>query len=159
TNITLTGGPLGNEGYTLLNPQDSLTFMLSEDAVFVLRAINGNQQALRTVEVRLRHAVPQTPYNLSGQVTANPNPPPDSGILLTWAYDNENAILGYRLYRNTGSGFSIIANEDQLGNLTQQYLDLTGGNCMTYYVVAVYQNASGQRQETNPSNQWNSTCP
>jgi hypothetical protein len=54
TNITLTGGPLGNEGFTQLAPQDSQTLYLLEDAIFVLRAINGDQVTLRTLEVRLR---------------------------------------------------------------------------------------------------------
>jgi pSer/pThr/pTyr-binding forkhead associated (FHA) protein len=159
TNITLTGGPLGNDGISQLGSQDSFTLMLTDDAVFVLRAMNGDQQVLRTLEVRLRHTVPLPPYNLFGQVTANPNPPPDTGILLSWAHDADNTIIGFRLYRNSGIGFILIANEDQLNNLIQQYFDLTGGNCMSYYVVAVYQNTNGQRQETTSSNQWLSPCP
>ena len=58
TNITLTGGPLGNDGFSQLNPQDSLRLYLSGDTVFVLRAINGDQQVLRTLEVRLRRESP-----------------------------------------------------------------------------------------------------
>jgi hypothetical protein len=58
TNITLTGGPLGSDGFTLLQPQDSQTLFLLEDAIFVLRAINGDQVTLRTLEVRLRQATP-----------------------------------------------------------------------------------------------------
>ncbi len=54
TNVTLTGGPLGNDGFTQLQPQDSQTFYLLEDAIFVLRAFNGDQVVLRTLEVRLR---------------------------------------------------------------------------------------------------------
>jgi hypothetical protein len=103
--------------------------------------------------------VPLPAYNLLGQVVANPSPPPDTATLLTWAHDAANAIIGFRLYRNSGSGFILIAAEDQLNSLGRQYLDLSAGNCMTYYVVAVYQNANGQRQETTPSNQWLSTCP
>lgn len=159
TNITLTGGPLGNNGLSQLSSQDSFTVILTEDAVFVLRAINGDQQVLRTLEVRLRHAVPLPAYNLFGQVVANPNPPPDTAILLTWAHDAENSILGYRLYQNSGPGFILIANEDQLDNLTQQYFDLAGDNCMSYYVVAIYQTANGERQETASSNLWLSPCP
>jgi hypothetical protein len=159
TNITLTGGPLDKNGFSQLDPQGNVTFMLSDDAVFVLTAMNGDAQVLRTVEVRLRHAVPLSPFNLFGQVVANPNPPPDTGTMLTWAYDAGNAIIGFRVYRNSGSGFILIAAEDQMNNLIRQYLDLSGGNCMTYYVVAVYQNTSGQFQETTPSNQWQSTCP
>ena len=164
TNITLTGGPLGNEGLIQLGSQDSFTLMLSDDAVFVLRAMNGDLQVLRTLEVRLRHAskvspVSMPPYNLFGQVVANPNPPPDIGTLLTWAHDAENTIIGFRLYRNSGSGFILIAAEDQLNNLVRQYFDLSASNCMTYYVVAVYQSPNGQRQETSSSNQWLSTCP
>jgi hypothetical protein len=153
TNITLTGGPLDKNGYSQLDPQDSVTFMISTDAVFVLRAFNGDQQVLRTVEVRLRHAVPVSPYNLIGQVVAG------SGTMLTWAYDVPSAIVGFRVYRNSGSGYVLIAAEDQLNNSVRQYLDLSAGNCMTYYVVAVYQNTSGQWLETTSSNQWQSTCP
>ncbi len=58
TNITLTGGPLGNDGLIQLNPQDSFTLLISDDAVFVLRAMNGDQQVLRTLEVRLQHPTP-----------------------------------------------------------------------------------------------------
>ncbi len=159
TNITLTGGPLGNTGYTQLNPQDSLTLTISQDAVFVLRAFNGSQQTLRTLEVRLQH--PGTvnpailpPYNLSGQEVTNP-----TGNRLTWAYDAENAILGFRLYRNTGSGFAIFANEDQLDSLVRQYIDTIPAACTTYYVTAVYLNASGQRLETAASNQFSIGCP
>jgi hypothetical protein len=159
TNITLTGGPLDQDGFSQLDPQGSVTFMLSDDAIFVLRAFNGDQVALRTVEVRLRQAAPPSAYNLFGQVVTNPSPPPDTGTQLTWAYDNQNAIIGFRLYRNSGSGFIAIALEDQLPGLVRQYLDLSGGNCMTYYVVAVYQDVNGQRQATTPSNQWQSTCP
>jgi hypothetical protein len=159
TNITLTGGPLGNDGVSQRNSQDSLKVNLTEDAVFVLRAINGDQQVLRTLEVRLRHTVPQPAYNLFGQVVANPNPPPDNGILLTWAHDAENTIIGFRLYQNSGPGFFLIANEDQLDNLTQQYFDVTGGNCMSYYVIAIYQTANGERHETTSSNLWLSPCP
>ncbi len=39
TDITLTGGPLGNDAFTQLNPQDGVTLYLQEDAIFVLRAI------------------------------------------------------------------------------------------------------------------------
>jgi hypothetical protein len=164
TNITLTGGPLGIDGFGQLDPQGSVTLMISEDAVFVLRAMNGDQEVLRTVEVRLRHPSSVSsgslpPNNLLGQVVTNPSPPPDTGTLLTWAHDAENTINGFRLYRNSGSGFILIAAENQLNNLVRQYLDLSAGNCMTYYVVAVYQSANGQWQETNPSNQWLSTCP
>lgn len=164
TNITLTGGPLGNDGISQLSSQDSFTLMLSDDAIFVLRAINGDQQVLRTLEVRLRQAstvipVPMPAYNLFGQVVTNPNPPPNTGILLTWAHNAENTIIGFRLYRNSGSGFILIAAEDQLNNFVRQYFDLSAGNCMTYYVAAVYQSANGQSQETTSSNQWQSTCP
>jgi hypothetical protein len=164
TNITLTGGPLGNTGVTQLNPQDSLALTINEDSVFVLRAINGDQQALRTLEVRLQR--PGTggigltpPYNLLGQSAANPNPPPDNGIRLTWAYDAGSSIIGFRLYRDNGSGFTQIAGEDQLSNSARQYFDPGSSNCVAYYVVAVFQDTSGQRRETAPSNQWGSACP
>jgi hypothetical protein len=158
TNITLTGGPLGNTGYTQLNPQDSLTLTISQDAVFVLRAFNGNQQVLRTLEVRLQHPTTANPailppYNLSGQASTNP-----TGTKLAWAYDNENAIIGFRLYRNTGSGFAIFANEDQLNSLVRQYIDTSPTTCTTYYITAVYVNANGQRLETSASNQI-TVCP
>jgi hypothetical protein len=153
TNITLTGGPLDRNGFSQLNPQDSITFMISQDAVFVLRAFNGDKSVLRTVEVRLRHAAPMSPYNLIGQVV------PGSGTMLSWAYDTPATVVGFRVYRNSGSGFILIAAEDQLNNSVRQYLDQTAGNCMIYYVVAVYQNTSGQWLETTPSNQWQSTCP
>jgi hypothetical protein len=164
TNITLTGGPLGTDGLSDLLPQDSITLMISGDTVFVLRAMNGNQQVLRTLEVRLRQASavgPVSPpaYNLSGQIVTNPNPPPNTATLITWAYDSQNTIIGFRLYRNSGSGFILIAAEDQLNNLARQYLDLSAANCMTYYVVGVYQSANSQWLETSPSNQWNSACP
>ncbi len=160
TNITLTGGPLGPDGVSQLNPQDSLKLMINEDAVFVLRAVNGDQQTVRTLEVRLQHSgtatvgpASQAPYNLIGQSTAN-------GTLLTWSYNGDTSIIGFRLYRSdNGSSFAMIAAEDQLTDVDQQYLDTTAGNCMTYYVVGVYQNASGQLQQTSPSNQWNTTCP
>jgi hypothetical protein len=159
TNITLTGGPLGNTGYSQLNPQDSLTLTISTDSVFVLRAFNGSQQVLRTLQVRLNHpttAIPvlQAPYNLSGQVQTNPNPPPPTGILLTWSFDNVNAILGFRLYRDNGSGFNLIANEDQLNSLVPRYFDLGAASCAKYYITAVYENASGQTLETARSNQY-----
>jgi hypothetical protein len=160
TNITLTGGPLGNTGYTQLNPQDSLTLTISQDSVFVLRAINGSQQTLRTLEVRLQHPTTANPsilppYNLAGQNVTNP-----TGTLLTWAYDNESAIIGFRLYRNTGSGFAVIANENQLNNLVRRYIDASPAACTTYYITAVYLNASGQALETAASNQFStSNCP
>jgi hypothetical protein len=159
TNITLTGGPLDANGFVQLDPQGSVTIYISDDAVFVLRAINGDQVVLRTVEVRLRHATPLAAYNLFGQVVANPNPPPNTSTMLTWAYDAGNTIIGFRVYRTSGTGFILIAAEDKLNNSIRQYLDLSGGNCMTYYVVAVYTNVNGQTQETTPSNQWQSTCP
>jgi len=164
TNITLTGGPLGSAGVTQLNPQDSLTLTINEDTVFVLRAMNGDQQVLRTLEVRLQRpgtggSGTLSPYNLLGQVTTNPNPPPDSGIQLSWSQDGGSGIIGFRLYRDNGSGFAQIAGEDQLSSNARQYFDPGAGNCVAYYVVAVYQDASGQRQETTPSNQWGSACP
>jgi hypothetical protein len=159
TNITLTGGPLGNEGFSQLASQDSISLMLSTDAVFVLRAMNGDQVVLRTLEVRLRQAAPLAAYNLLGQVITNPSPPPDTGTLLTWAHDADTTIIGFRLYRNSGAGFILIAAEDQLTNLVRQYLDLSAGNCMIYYITAVYQNSNGQRLETSASNQWASPCP
>jgi len=164
TNITLTGGPLGSDGFTQLNPQDGVTLYLLQDAVFVLRAFNGSAQSLRTLEVRLQQSSAGSttaPYNLVGQLIANPNPPPANGTLLTWNYDVQNAILGFRLYRNSGggSGFIAIAAEDQLTSSSRQFLDLDSDNCMSYYVVAVYQNASGQRLESPASGQWLSTCP
>jgi len=164
TDISLTGGPLGNEGLSDLLPQDSITLMITGDTVFVLRAMNGSQQVLRTLEVRLRQAssvgpVSPAAYNLSGQVVTNPNPPPSTAIQLTWSYDSENTIIGFRLYRNSGGGFILIAAEDQLNNLARGFLDQSGANCMTYYVVGVYQSANSQWLETTPSNQWSSACP
>jgi hypothetical protein len=162
TNITLTGGPLGSIGYSQLGSEASITLNISEDAIFVLRAYNGDQQALRTLEVRLSRpltSVQSPPTNLDGQVVGNNNPPPDTGILLTWDYENDNLIVGFRVYRNTGSGFGLIAAEDQLNNSTRRYFDATDSTCMTYYVVAVYLNASGQFRETASSNQWETNCP
>jgi hypothetical protein len=95
------------------------------------------------------------PYNLSGQEVTTPF----TGTLLSWAYDNENAIIGFRLFRNTGSGFAILANEDQLNNLVRQYLDLGHIACAKYYSTAVYSNASGQPLETVASNQFSINCP
>ena len=158
TNITLTGGPLGNSGTTQLAPQDSLTLYIQEDAIFVLRAMNGDAQVLRTLEVRLRPSSTSVnapvAYNLGGQINTNP-----AGVLLNWSYDAPDAITGFRVYRNSGSGYIQIAAEDQMNNLARQFLDLGGSSCMTYYVVAVYQNASGLWVETAPSNQWLSPCP
>ena len=159
TNIVLTGGELGEDGFSNLEPQGSLQVYLSGDAVFVLRAMNGDQQVLRALEVRLQHPVAIPAYNLTGLAVANPSPPPETITQLNWAHNAENTIIGFRLYRNSGSGFILIAAEDQLNNRVRQYSDLSAGNCMAYYVVAVYQNANGQLQETNPSNQWLSTCP
>lgn len=164
TNITLTGGPLGNAGVTQLNPQDSLSLNINEDSVFVLRAMNGDQQVLRTLEVRLQR--PGTggggitaPYDLIGQVTSNPNPPPDNGIRLSWSYETGSTIFGFRVYRDNGSGFTQIAGVDQLSGSARQYFDPGSSNCVAYYVVAVFQDTNGQRQETAPSNQWGSACP
>ncbi|MEJ2597107.1 MAG: FHA domain-containing protein [Anaerolineales bacterium] len=165
TNINLSGGPLGQAGVSQLNPQDSTTLNINEDAVFVLRALNGDQQTLRTVEVRLQHPGTVTsglaaPYNFRGQQdVANPDQSGTTGTLLTWAYDAGSRIIGFRLYRDSGSGPVEYVAEDQLSNTTRQYFDSGGGNCMTYYVVAVYEDSSGQRQETGSSNQWYSTCP
>jgi hypothetical protein len=164
TNIMLTGGPLGQEGLSNLVPQDGVTLFLRDDAVFVLTAMNGDQQVLRTLEVRLQKATPAVlaappPYNLFGESQANPSPPPDTGMMLNWTHDGGNTVTGFRLYRNSGSGFILIAAEDQLNNLVRQYFDLSASSCMTYYVVAVYQNANGQWRETNPSNYWPSPCP
>jgi hypothetical protein len=160
TNITLTGGPLGPNGISQLNLQDSLKLMINEDAVFVLRAVNGDRQTVRTLEVRLQHSgtatvgpISPAPYNLIGQTTSN-------GTLLTWSYNGDISITGFRLYRSdNGSSFIIIAAEDKLTDLVQQYLDTTSGSCMSYYVVGVYKNANGQFQETSHSNLWNTTCP
>jgi hypothetical protein len=158
TNITLTGGPLGNTGYTQLSSQDSVTMTISTDSVFVLRAFNGSQQVLRTLQVRLSHPstanpVLQAPYNLSGQLVTSPYP----GVQLNWSFDNRNAIIGFRVYRATGSSsaFNQIANEDLLNSLVSQYFDLgAGSSCAKYYVTAVYENADGQTQETASSNQY-----
>jgi hypothetical protein len=162
TNVVLTGGPLAREGVSQLRTEDSFTFFITEDAIFVLRAFNGDQQAIRTLEVRLEQALSNVvppPSNLSGELEGNPNPPPDEGYLLTWDYDAENLIIGFRVYRNSGSGFTMIAAEDQLNIFARDYFDPNDDNCMTYYVVAVYLNASGQWRETAPSNQWQSSCP
>jgi hypothetical protein len=96
------------------------------------------------------------PYNLSGQEVTTPF----AGTLLSWAYDDENAIIGFRLFRNTGSGFTLIANEDQLNNLVRNYFDLGSIVCAKYYITAVYLDATGQPLETAPSNQFSSlNCP
>jgi hypothetical protein len=164
TNIQLSGGPLGEDGVSQLGSQGSWYVNINDDSVFVLTATNVDQQVVRTLEVRLHQATPVNSgvppaYSLSGQTAANPSPPPDNGTLLTWTYDAENSITGFRLYRNSGSGFVLIAAEDQLNHATRQYLDLSAGSCMTYYVVAIFQNPNGQWRETNPSNQWQSSCP
>jgi len=162
TNITLTGGPLGRDGYSQLGPEDSFTTFISEDAIFVLKAFNGDQQVLRTLEVRLQHplnrVVPPA-FNLFGEVVVNDNPPPATGIQLSWDYDAENLIIGFRVYRDTGSGFTLIAAEDQLDNSDRQYFDPSEGDCIRYYVVGVYLNAAGQWRETTPSSQWFTGCP
>ena len=162
TNIVLTGGPSGRQGVSQLLPEDSFTVFIEDDAIFVLRAFNGDQQVLRTLEVRLEHpisrAIPSV-YNLFGQVVDNPDPPPDDGNLLTWDYDAESLIVGFRVYRNSGSGFTMIAAEDQLSNNDREYFDATDDDCLAYYVVAVYLNANGQWRESIPSEQWLSDCP
>ncbi|UCH61225.1 MAG: FHA domain-containing protein [Anaerolineales bacterium] len=162
TNIVLTGGPLDRDGVSQLRSEDSFTFFLTEDAIFVLKAFNGDQQAIRTVEVRLQESpnrVLPSAYNLFGQLEGNPNPPPDNGTLLTWDYDAENQIIGFRVYRNSGSGFTVIAAEDRLNSSDREYFDPSDDPCMSYYVVAVYLNASGQWRETAPSDQWQTSCP
>jgi hypothetical protein len=162
TDIILTGGPLGQNGYTQLAQEDSLTINIAEDSVFVLKALNGDQQAVRTLQVRLTHPVNPVippPHDLNGQVVANTNPPPDNGVLLTWRYDADNRIVGFRVYRNSGSGFTMIAAEDKLTNFTLEYFDPSAPTCLTYYVVGVYLNTNGQWQESTPSNQWATSCP
>jgi hypothetical protein len=162
TNITLSGSILGSDGVTQLNREDSFTLFITEDAIFVLKAMNGDKQVLRTLEVRLQHPVNLTvppAYNLFGQIVGNPNPPPDTGVLLTWAYDDDSRIIGFRVYRNSGSGFNLIATEDRLNNFAREYFDPSEDTCMTYYVVAVYPNANGQWRETTPSGQWSTNCP
>ena len=162
TNIVLTGGPLDRDGVSQLRSEDSFTFFLTEDAIFVLKAFNGDQVTIRTVEVRLQESpnrVLPSAYNLFGQLEGNPNPPPDNGTLLTWDYDAENQIIGFRVYRNSGSGFTVIAAEDRLNSSDREYFDPSDDPCMSYYVVAVYLNVSGQWRETAPSDQWQTSCP
>jgi hypothetical protein len=162
TNVVLSGGPLGRDGASQLNQEDSFTFFISEDAIFVLRAFNGDQVSIRTLEVRLEQAVSRVvpaPTDFFGQVVENDDPPPDNGYQLTWDYDAENMIIGFRLYRNSGSGFTMIAAEDQLSNTDREYFDPTDQECMSYYVVGVYLNAAGQWRETTPSEQWLTSCP
>jgi len=162
TNINITGSILGSGGISQLNPQDSYTLFITEDAVFVLKAMNGDKQVVRTLEVRLQHPVNllvPPAYNLFGQIAGNPNPPPATGILLTWDYDDVTRIIGFRVYRNSGSGFTLIATEDRLNNSARAYFDPSEGTCRTYYVVAVYPNDNGQWRETTPSGQWSTNCP
>jgi hypothetical protein len=103
-------------------------------------------------------AVP-APYNFYGEIRSNDDPPPDTGNLLSWDYDNEDDIRGFRIYRNDGSGFDQLVDEDELDNEDRDYFDADDEECMSYYVVAVYLNDSGSLQESNASNQWTSSCP
>lgn len=129
------------------------------DKVYQLKASNDNGSTQEFLQLRVvPKPPPPAPYAVDG--TDN-----GTSVTLTWQYDNENDIIGFRVYRAPAvSGpFTRIADESQLANSARQYIDsTTPAGCAGYYVTAVYLDpSSGNKQETSASqNSWfKPSCP
>jgi hypothetical protein len=128
------------------------------DQIFQLTAEGdgGTTQAFLQLQVVNKPTPPQ-PFDVNGTENAA------NEVTLTWDYDAENDIIGFRVYRDNGSGFLRVADESTLINSTRQWFDSAGAAiCRGYYVTAVYiEPISGNKAETAAStNSWySSSCP
>jgi hypothetical protein len=140
-----------------VNPEGNLLRTIgNSDERYTLTAENA--QGVQDSEVMLitaRQVIPVAPVNLRGNVTSNT-------IELEWDYEgNENAIVGFRVYRADmppGTNFERVARESDLENFVREWedTDFSGVPCgKAYYVVAVYLDYNGDKQETSSSaNSW-----
>ncbi len=129
------------------------------DQTFQLTATSSGGTVKKTLKLEVvAKATPPIPYNVNGTVSGD-------DIILTWSYDAENDIIGFRVYRapDEVSPFARVADEAELGNGTRQWVDEGPlPTCTVYYVTAVYIDPlSGDKLETAASaNTWYSAgCP
>jgi hypothetical protein len=150
--VTLVG--VGNQPpagtYTLSNVVVDQIFQLTAEGD------GGNVEQFLSIQV-IPKPIPPSPFNVSGTENA-----PDQ-VTLSWDHSAENDIVGFRVYRDNGSGFSRVADESTLPSSTRQWVDpVAVAICREYYVVAVYiEPISGNTQETSASTtSWYSlSCP
>jgi hypothetical protein len=150
--VTLVGvgdqPPAGS--HTLFNVVSSQVFQLTATGD------GGTTQAFLQLQV-VSKPVPPVPFNVNGSEDAS------NQVTLTWDHSAENDIIGFRVYRDNGSGFMRVADESTLINSTRQWIDpVAVAVCRGYYVTAVYIDPiSGNTLETGASsNSWYSaSCP
>ncbi len=150
--ITLVGvgdqPPAGS--YTLSN--------VVSDQVFQLTATGDGGTVQEFLQLQVVSApAPPPPFDVDGSEDAS------NEVTLTWDHSAENDIIGFRIYRDSGSGFMRVADESTLISSTRQWIDpVAAAVCRGYYVTAVYIDpVSGNRLETGAStNSWySSSCP
>ncbi|MBN2145897.1 MAG: hypothetical protein JW726_00860 [Anaerolineales bacterium] len=130
------------------------------DQSFILTT--SNQAATRQSSINLDVVPikpPPAPYNITGSFVTNPNPPHTATI--NWEYNRPELIIGFRIYRGQGSGYVVVADENDLNADARSWEDDDALTCSTYYVVAVYIDPlSPDPLESAPStNDWDTPCP
>jgi hypothetical protein len=158
--LTSAGSPVG-EGV----PIGSSTIPMSGlgTVQFVLTAQNNQgQKTSKTILVVITEQdPPNPPFNVNG----NEQTDVQNTITWDWTFDPaKRDIIGFRVYRADlpGNSFAEIADENDLDKNSDTFVDTINPTCgRAYYVVAVYQNSQGVKQETSASaNSWYSApCP
>ncbi|MCB9076092.1 MAG: hypothetical protein H6631_00710 [Anaerolineaceae bacterium] len=131
---------------------------IRQDGTYVLAAENnGNpERVTKQVQIIAEDDIPNSPTNIEGTtITTN-------SITIEWDYNRneENKIIGFRLYRANDPPFNTfarIADEVDLPPGERMYVDTPlNPTCgRAYYIVAVFEDVDGNRQETDASaNSW-----
>ncbi len=159
--LSLNSASLGDQPFDGVLPQT-----VTSDGNYLLTASNDQEGVppdTTQLQIVAIQQIPPPPFGLIGTEGMT------NTIELEWQYNNEdeNDIIGFRLYRDDDRPFDTykrVADEKDLDAGTRDWDDTKDLNetCdKAYYVVAVYEDFTGQLFETDASaNSWSSLpCP
>ena len=131
-----------------------MTYVIADQS-FTLTAngLGGIRQAYINLVVVPR-IPPPAPYNVTGSYVPNT-------ATINWEYNRPELIIGFRVYRDQGTGYVMVADENVLNADARTWIDTSAQSCSTYYVVAVYDDPyyPGLEQSDPSTNYWDTPCP
>lgn len=145
-NFSNDGGPLGADVvYDVSDPEFSWSLSSGDGTKTVggeVRDGLGNSTTLLPVNITLDSTKPTTPGNFSRAVSCSGG---DRTVTLVWTASSDTHLRGYRVYRNTGSGFAELGTTSALSFVDTHTKTAT---TMQFYVVA-YDKAGNESDATS----------
>lgn len=139
------GSLSGDVVYDAANPDFIWTLSSGDGTKTVggeVRDGKGNTATLSDVTIVLDTTKPSTPGTLTRSVSCAGA---DRTVVLSWGLSSDANFRGYRIYRNTGSGFAELATTNSLSYTDAHKKSL---DTVQYYVVG-YDKAGNESNATN----------